>query len=232
MIGVLDYGIGNIGSILNMLKKAGAEAVAVTTGEGVSVCDRLILPGVGAFDQGMALLEKSGMRGALDEAVTSGKPILGICLGMQMAVVEYARHVLGLTGAHTSEVDPNTPYPVIDLMPDQQHIDEKGGTMRLGKYPCRLSRDSVAFAAYGEENIFERHRHRYEFNNAYRDLFVEGGMRIGGVNPERDLVEIVELPNHPWFVGVQYHPELRSRPNRPHPLFREFVGAALKAQEK
>ena len=161
-----------------------------------------------------------------------GVPFLGICLGMQMAVVEYARHVLGLTGAHTSEVDPNTPYPVIDLMPDQQHIDEKGGTMRLGKYPCRLSRDSVAFAAYGEENIFERHRHRYEFNNAYRDLFVEGGMRIGGVNPERDLVEIVELPNHPWFVGVQYHPELRSRPNRPHPLFREFVGAALKAQEK
>ncbi len=106
---------------------------------------------------------------------------------MQMAVVEYARHVLGLTGAHTSEVDPNTPYPVIDLMPDQQHIDEKGGTMRLGKYPCRLSRDSVAFAAYGEENIFERHRHRYEFNNAYRDLFVEGGMRIGGVNPERAI---------------------------------------------
>ena len=151
---------------------------------------------------------------------------------MQMAVVEYARHVLGLTGAHTSEVDPNTPYPVIDLMPDQQHIDEKGGTMRLGKYPCRLSRDSVAFAAYGEENIFERHRHRYEFNNAYRDLFVEGGMRIGGVNPERDLVEIIELPNHPWFVGVQYHPELRSRPNRPHPLFREFVGAGAEGAGK
>ena len=173
-----------------------------------------------------------GKIAAVQYAREHGVPFLGICLGMQMAVVEYARHVLGLTGAHTSEVDPNTPYPVIDLMPDQQHIDEKGGTMRLGKYPCRLSRDSVAFAAYGEENIFERHRHRYEFNNAYRDLFVEGGMRIGGVNPERDLVEIVELPNHPWFVGVQYHPELRSRPNRPHPLFREFVGAALKAQEK
>ena len=194
--------------------------------EKLAGCGGVLVPG-GFGERGL-----EGKIAAVQYAREHGVPFLGICLGMQMAVVEYARHVLGLTGAHTSEVDPNTPYPVIDLMPDQQHIDEKGGTMRLGKYPCRLSRDSVALAAYGEENIFERHRHRYEFNNAYRDLFVEGGMRIGGVNPERDLVEIVELPNHPWFVGVQYHPELRSRPNRPHPLFREFVGAALKAQEK
>ena len=194
--------------------------------EKLAGCGGVLVPG-GFGERGL-----EGKIAAVQYAREHGVPFLGICLGMQMAVVEYARHVLGLTGAHTSEVDPNTPYPVIDLMPDQQHIDEKGGTMRLGKYHCRLSRDSVAFAAYGEENIFERHRHRYEFNNAYRDLFVEGGMRIGGVNPERDLVEIVELPNHPWFVGVQYHPELRSRPNRPHPLFREFVGAALKAQEK
>ena len=194
--------------------------------EKLAGCGGVLVPG-GFGERGL-----EGKIAAVQYAREHGVPFLGICLGMQMAVVEYARHVLGLTGAHTSEVDPNTPYPVIDLMPDQQHIDEKGGTMRLGKYPCRLSRDSVAFAAYGEENIFERHRHRYEFNNAYRDLFVEGGMRIGGVNPDRDLVEIVELPNHPWFVGVQYHPELRSRPNRPHPLFREFVGAALKAQEK
>ena len=194
--------------------------------EKLAGCGGVLVPG-GFGERGL-----EGKIAAVQYAREHGVPFLGICLGMQMAVVEYARHVLGLTGAHTSEVDPNTPYPVIDLMPDQQHIDEKGGTMRLGKYPCRLSRDSAAFAAYGEENIFERHRHRYEFNNAYRDLFVEGGMRIGGVNPERDLVEIVELPNHPWFVGVQYHPELRSRPNRPHPLFREFVGAALKAQEK
>ena len=194
--------------------------------EKLAGCGGVLVPG-GFGERGL-----EGKIAAVQYAREHGVPFLGICLGMQMAVVEYARHVLGLTGAHTSEVDPNTPYPVIDLMSDQQHIDEKGGTMRLGKYPCCLSRDSVAFAAYGEENIFERHRHRYEFNNAYRDLFVEGGMRIGGVNPERDLVEIIELPNHPWFVGVQYHPELRSRPNRPHPLFREFVGAALKAQEK
>ena len=171
--------------------------------EKLAGCGGVLVPG-GFGERGL-----EGKIAAVQYAREHGVPFLGICLGMQMAVVEYARHVLGLTGAHTSEVDPNTPYPVIDLMPDQQHIDEKGGTMRLGKYPCRLSRDSVAFAAYGEENIFERHRHRYEFNNAYRDLFVEGGMRIGGVNPERDLVEIVELPNHPWFVG-----------------------AALKAQEK
>ena len=205
---------------------AAEEVTPENVREKLAGCGGVLVPG-GFGERGL-----EGKIAAVQYAREHGVPFLGICLGMQMAVVEYARHVLGLTGAHTSEVDPNTPYPVIDLMPDQQHIDEKGGTMRLGKYSCRLSRDSVAFAAYGEENIFERHRHRYEFNNAYRDLFVEGGMRIGGVNPERDLVEIVELPNHPWFVGVQYHPELRSRPNRPHPLFREFVGAALKAQEK
>ena len=188
-------------------------------------CSGVLVPG-GFGERGL-----EGKIAAVQYARENNMPFFGICLGMQMAVVEYARHVLGLTGAHTSEVDPNTPYPVIDLMPDQQNIDEKGGTMRLGKYPCRLSRESLAYAAYGEENIWERHRHRYEFNNVYRDKFTEGGMRIGGVNPDRDLVEIIELPNHPWFVGVQYHPELKSRPNRPHPLFREFVAAALRYQE-
>ena len=186
----------------------------------------ILVPG-GFGDRGI-----DGKITAIKYARENNVPFLGLCLGMQLSIVEYARHICGLEDAHSIELDPNTTAPVIALMPDQVGITAKGGTMRLGKYPCRLSRDSVAFAAYGEENIFERHRHRYEFNNAYRDLFVEGGMRIGGVNPERDLVEIVELPNHPWFVGVQYHPELRSRPNRPHPLFREFVGAALKAQEK
>ena len=187
-------------------------------------CAGVLVPG-GFGSRGL-----EGKIAAVQYAREQNVPFFGICLGMQMAVIEYARHVLGLTGAHTSEVDPNTTYPVIDLMPDQQHIDEKGGTMRLGKYPCRLNPESRAFAAYGASDIFERHRHRYEFNNAYRDMFVKGGMRIGGVNPDRDLVEIVELPQHPWFVGVQYHPELRSRPNRPHPLFREFVGAALAYQ--
>lgn len=194
--------------------------------EKLAGCSGVLVPG-GFGERGL-----EGKIAAVQYARENNVPFFGICLGMQMAVVEYARHVLGLTGAHTSEVDPNTTYPVIDLMPDQQNIDEKGGTMRLGKYPCRLSKDSRAYAAYGEENIFERHRHRYEFNNVYRDKFVSAGMRIGGVNPDRDLVEIVELPEHPWFVGVQYHPELKSRPNRPHPLFRDFVGAALAYQEK
>ncbi|MDO5297973.1 MAG: CTP synthase [Clostridia bacterium] len=194
--------------------------------ERLAGCSGVLVPG-GFGERGL-----EGKIAAVQYARENNVPFFGICLGMQMAVVEYARHVLGLTGAHTSEVDPNTTYPVIDLMPDQQNIDEKGGTMRLGKYPCRLSTDSRAYAAYGEEHIFERHRHRYEFNNVYRDKFVSAGMRIGGINPDRDLVEIVELPEHPWFVGVQYHPELKSRPNRPHPLFRDFVGAALAYQQK
>ncbi len=189
-------------------------------------CCGVLVPG-GFGERGL-----EGKIAAVQYARENNVPFLGICLGMQMAVVEFARHVLGLTGAHTSEVDPTTPYPVIDLMPDQQHIDEKGGTMRLGKYPCHLSEDSLSFAAYGEADISERHRHRYEFNNLYRQQFIDAGMRIGGVNPDRDLVEVIELPDHPWFVGVQYHPELKSRPNRPHPLFREFVGAALAAQRK
>ena len=190
-------------------------------GEKLAGCSGLLVPG-GFGERGL-----EGKIAAIQFARENNLPFLGICLGMQMAVVEYARHVLGLTGAHTSEVDPATPYPVIDLMPDQQHIDEKGGTMRLGAYPCQLAEGSLSYAAYGEERIMERHRHRYEFNNAYRALFESSGMRIGGVNPDRNLVEIVEVTGHPWFVGVQYHPELRSRPNRPHPLFRDFVGAAL-----
>ncbi len=189
--------------------------------EKLAGCSGLLVPG-GFGERGL-----EGKIAAIQFARENNLPFLGICLGMQMAVVEYARHVLGLTGAHTSEVDPATPYPVIDLMPDQQHIDEKGGTMRLGAYPCQLAEGSLSYAAYGEERIMERHRHRYEFNNAYRALFESSGMRIGGVNPDRNLVEIVEVTGHPWFVGVQYHPELRSRPNRPHPLFRDFIGAAL-----
>ena len=200
---------------------AAEELTPENVGGRLAGCAGVLVPG-GFGSRGL-----EGKIAAVQYAREHNVPFFGICLGMQMAVIEYARHVLGLTGAHTSEVDPNTTYPVIDLMPDQQNIDEKGGTMRLGKYPCHLNPESRAFAAYGTADVFERHRHRYEFNNVYRDMFVKGGMRIGGVNPDRDLVEIVELPQHPWFVGVQYHPELRSRPNRPHPLFRDFVGAAL-----
>ncbi|KAA8663457.1 CTP synthase [Clostridium sp. HV4-5-A1G] len=154
-------------------------------------------------------------------------PFFGICLGMQCAVIEFARNVLGYKGAHSSEIDPYTKYPVIDLMPDQKDIDKKGGTMRLGSYPCKLLNESNSFKAYGEEVIHERHRHRYEFNNFYRNKLEKAGLVLSGVSPDSRLVEIVEIKDHPWFVGVQFHPELKSRPNRPHPLFREFIRASL-----
>ena len=153
-------------------------------------------------------------------------PFLGICLGMQMAVVEFARNAVGLNEAHSSELEPGTKYPVIDLMPDQANVKEKGGTMRLGSYPCVLAEGSRAMDAYGQERINERHRHRYEFNNDFRQALTEAGMVLSGVSPDGRLVEIVELKDHPWFVGAQFHPELKSRPNRAHPLFREFIRAA------
>lgn len=170
-----------------------------------------------------------GLQGKMDAITYARKhnvPFLGICLGMQMAVIEYARNVLGLRDANTTECNPLTMYPVIDLMPDQD-LENLGHTMRLGKFDCTLALDSFCHKAYGTLEISERHRHRYEFNNAYLEKFSESGMRITGRNLKRNLVEIVEVPEHKWFVAVQFHPEFKSRPNRPHPLFRDFVGAAL-----
>ena len=149
---------------------------------------------------------------------------------MQTACVELARHVLGREAAHSTEFEPATPDPVICLLEEQKTVRDKGGTMRLGAYDCRLEPGSRARRAYGEDLVRERHRHRYEFNNAYRDELRERGLLFSGINPDRDLVEIVELRNHPWFVGVQFHPEFRSKPTRPHPLFRDFVGAALEGK--
>ena len=153
-------------------------------------------------------------------------PFLGICLGMQCAVVEFARNVAGMPGANSSEFDQSTPYPVIDLLPEQKDVEAMGGTMRLGSYPCKLSRSGRAAKAYGERTIHERHRHRYEVNNGLRPKLVEAGMKISGTSPHKRLVEIVELSDHPWFVATQFHPEFKSRPTHPHPLFRDFVGAA------
>ena len=186
--------------------------------------DGILVPG-GFGSRGL-----EGKITAIQYARENGVPFLGLCLGMQMAVVEFARHVLDLRDAHTSEVDPNTTYPVIDLMVDQD-LANLGGTMRLGKYRCQLTPGTASEKAYGTTEIWERHRHRYEFNNAYLDRFVAGGMIIAGRNPDRNLVEIVEVANHPFFVGVQFHPELKSRPNRPHPLFRDFVGAAIQHRD-
>lgn len=154
-------------------------------------------------------------------------PYFGICLGMQIAVIEYARNVIKLKDAHSTELDENTPFGVIHLMSDQADIDEKGGTMRLGLYPCKINKATKALSAYGKELIFERHRHRYEFNNEFRDVMIENGLVLSGLSPDERLVEMIEIEDHPWFVGCQFHPELKSRPNRPHPLFREFIKAAF-----
>ncbi|TDB38960.1 MAG: CTP synthase [Actinobacteria bacterium] len=154
-------------------------------------------------------------------------PYFGICLGMQVAVAEFARHVAGLEGANSSEFDPVTPHPVIDLMRDQMDVADMGGTMRLGAYPCKVVGGTLGFQAYGEEVIYERHRHRYEVNNAYRQQLIDAGMIVSGLSPDGKLVEMIELPDHPWFLGNQGHPEFKSRPTRPAPLFRDFVGAAV-----
>ena len=160
-------------------------------------------------------------------------PYLGICLGMQVAVCEFARNVAGLAGASSSEFDPEGPHSVIDLMSSQEDVTEKGGTMRLGAYPCKLSEGTLAREAYGEELVYERHRHRFEFNNAYRDQLTAAGLVISGISPDERLVEMIELPQdvHPWFVATQAHPEFKSRPTKPQPLFREFVRAAIGQHE-
>jgi CTP synthase len=156
-----------------------------------------------------------------------GIPYLGICLGMHVAISEFARHVVGLDGANSTEMDPETPYPVIDLLPEQKEIEDLGGTMRLGAQPVDVAARTRTRDAYGEPVVYERHRHRYEVNNHFRPLLVEAGLVIAGTYQEGRLVEIIELPDHPWFVASQFHPEFKSRPTRPAPLFRDFVGAAV-----
>jgi CTP synthase len=155
-------------------------------------------------------------------------PFLGLCLGMQCATIEFARNVAGLRGANSAEFDAQSPHPVIHLMSDQQSVNEKGGTMRLGAYACKLGEGTLAQKMYGVSEVRERHRHRYEFNNAYREQLIAKGLVLSGLSPDGRLVEIVELPNHPWFLATQFHPEYKSRPHHPHPLFSGFVGAALR----
>ena len=157
-------------------------------------------------------------------------PFLGLCLGMQLAIVEFARNVCGLKGAHSIELDPATPYPMIALMPDQDGVEDIGGTLRLGAYPCVLGKDTLARKLYGKDVIHERHRHRYEVNNDYREVLKKNGIVLSGLSPDGRIVEMIELPAHPWFIGTQGHPELKSRPTRPHPLFHGFVEAATKVE--
>jgi len=158
------------------------------------------------------------------------KPTFGICLGMQLMCIEFAKNVLGLKEANSTEFDPFTPHPVIDLMEEQKNIKELGGTMRLGSYPCKLIEGTKVREIYKQELIYERHRHRYEFNNKYREPFQEAGMVFSGLSPDERLVEIVELKEHPWYIGCQFHPEFKSKPFQPHPIFVSFISACLQAQ--
>lgn len=186
----------------------------------------ILVPG-GFGDRGI-----EGKIAAIRHAREQAIPFFGICLGMQTAVIEYARSVGGLAGANSSEINPATPHPVIDLLPEQEEVEDKGGTMRLGLYPCKIKAGTKAMESYGESLIYERHRHRYEFNNAYREQLEQAGMVFSGTSPDGRLVEMIELKDHPWFVAVQFHPEFVSRPNRPHPLFRAFVQAAKQATKQ
>jgi len=186
----------------------------------------LLIPG-GFGDRGI-----EGKISAIRYVREQGIPFFGICLGLHCAVIEFARHVIGLKGADSSEFNPRTRHPVIDLLPEQKKLRKKGGTMRLGAQPCHIQPGSLAYKIYGRELINERHRHRYEFNNLYRERFEEAGMRFGGLSPDHKLVEMIEMPDHPWFIGGQFHPELKSRFTKSHPLFREFVRAALDYQAR
>ena len=196
-------------------------------GEGIlEGLDAILVPG-GFGERGI-----EGKIAATGFARRNNIPFLGICLGMQCAVVDFTRNVCGLAGAASSEFRPDSPHPVVHLMPDQEAIVDKGGTMRLGNYPCHLAKGSIVAAEYGDSDINERHRHRYEINNAYRGLLEQHGMRISGLSPDGRLVEIIELPDHIWFVACQFHPELKSRPNRPHPLFSGLIRSALAQQRQ
>ncbi|HSJ38651.1 MAG TPA: CTP synthase [Planococcus sp. (in: firmicutes)] len=187
-------------------------------------CDGILVPG-GFGDRGV-----EGKIAATHYARVNKVPFFGICLGMQLASVEFARNIMGMEGAHSSELNAKTPFPVIDLLPEQKDIEDLGGTLRLGLYPAKLDKGSKAYEAYGEELVYERHRHRYEFNNEYREQFEEAGFKFSGTSPDGRLVEIIEVDDHPWFVACQFHPEFVSRPNRPQPLFREFIRASMNEQ--
>lgn len=204
-----------------------AEDVTPQTAESIFAdCDGILVPG-GFGDRGI-----EGKITAAKYAREHDVPYLGICLGMQTAVIEYARDVLGFQDANSSEFSQTSQHKVIDLMPDQSGNIPKGGTMRLGAYPCKIVPDSIMYRSYGKEEIAERHRHRYEFNNEFRDTFEKNGLRITGTSPDGNLVEAIEIPSNRFFIGVQYHPEFKSRPNRAHPLFREFVRASLEEKQR
>src|SRR5881275_2362756 len=223
---LIHGGIANdVGVEVNWISSE-AFTTAETATSLIAGYDGLLVPG------GFGVRGVEGMVEAIRAARESGLPFFGICLGMQTAIIEFARNVCHLEDSHSSEFAPECDNAVISLMESQQHVTDMGGTMRLGAYPCRLARGSRAAEVYGVAEVSERHRHRYEVANSYRDLFVQKGLRLSGLSPDGQLVEMIELTDHPWFVGCQFHPELQSRPTRPHPLFAGFIAAAAAAKRR
>jgi CTP synthase len=220
VIEALSHGGFHHGAEVDITWVSSDELDQADAGTVLSGIDGIVVPG------GFGWRGIEGKLEAIHYARESGVPFLGLCLGLQCAVIEYARNVCGLEGANSSEFDPATLHPVIDLLPEQKNVSDLGGSMRLGAQPCHLVPGTRAAAAYGEQVVYERHRHRYEVNPNYHQILSEHGLVFSGLSPDGRLVEIIELPDHPFFMGGQFHPELRSRPTRPHPLFREFVGAA------
>ena len=229
MIAIIDYGVGNLFSLASSLKSLGLETKVTRDAAAIRAADHIILPGVGAFADAMAKLEATGLVPVIKQEVEH-KPLLGICLGMQIAVIEFARSVCGLADANSGEFDEGSTHKVIDFMPGQSDEIDKGGTLRLGAYPCVIRPGTTMERCYGTLEISERHRHRYEFNNDYREALTSAGLVLSGLSPDGRLVETVELTDQPFFVGVQYHPEFKSRPNHAHPLFKGFVQAALERE--
>jgi CTP synthase len=209
-----------IGSNLNLRWVSSEDIEAYGAEHLLSGVNGIVVPG------GFGFRGVDGKIAAIQYARENEVPFLGLCLGMQCAVIEWAQHVAKLEDAHSVEFAPNATNPVINLLPEQQDVVDLGGTMRLGLFPCRLAPNTLAFSLYQEEVIYERHRHRYEFNNAYRNLFLETGYTISGTSPDGRLVEMIELPQHPFFIATQFHPEFSSRPSTPHPLFEGFIQAA------
>ena len=205
---------------INWIDSESLEADGVDLDEVFREVDGILVPG-GFGSRGI-----EGKILACNYARTHKIPYLGICLGMQIAIIEFARNVLGLEGANSAEINPDTRYPVIDILPEKKNLTDLGGTLRLGKYPCVLNPESKSYELYGADEIWERHRHRYEVNNDYREALLSHGMIFAGTSPNNHIVEMIEIPDHPWFVAGQFHPEFKSRPNKPHPLFRGFVTAA------
>jgi len=240
MITLLDYGAGNVRSVINAIEKLGERVHVAASADDLVHAEKLVFPGVGNFGSMMSMLKRKKYVTPLKTFLAGGRPFLGICLGMQVAVIEAARHLAGLDGAMSTEFDPQTPHPVIALITEWQDASgtteersessDMGGTMRLGGQEVTLIEGSLAARAYGKTKIVERHRHRYEFNNNYRDRLSEAGLSFSGVSVD-DLVEMIEIGDHPFFLASQFHPEFTSNPRDGHPLFKTFISAVRKHME-